>query len=80
MTRMKWSPKSPDLSPIENARGYMKTYFGKQTQYPKNKDEFWLAVQRLWNVLPSSYFEELVGSMSSRVLKVIERNGASIKY
>ena len=54
--RMKWPAQSPDLDPIENVWGYMKTHFRKQTKYPKNKDECYLQVLELCNNLPQSYF------------------------
>ncbi len=56
MKRMDWPTQSPDLNPIENEWGYMKSYFRKLPRHPKNKDECWNNVTKLWSELSLSYF------------------------
>ena len=80
VTRMKWPAQSPDLNPIENVRGHMKTYFRKQPRHHINKEDCWNNVVKLWNDLPMSYFHNLIGSMASRIQEVLEKNGGSTKY
>ena len=80
VARMKWPAQSPDLNPIENAWGHMKNYFRKQLRYPKNKEECYSSVQKLWSELPLSYIQNLVGSMAHRIQEVIDKNGGPTKY
>ena len=80
VTRMNWPAQSPDLNPIENAWGHMKNYFHKQPRYPKNKEECYGNVQKLWSELPLNYFQNLVGSMAHRIKEVNDKSGGPFKY
>ncbi len=80
VTRMDWPAQSPVLNTIENAWSYMKSYFRKQPRHPKNKDECWNNVTKLWSELSLSYFHNLIGSMATRIQEILEKNGGSTKY
>ena len=80
ITRMDWPAQSPDLNPIENVWGQMKSEFRMRRRHPKDKDECWLQIKALWDELPLSYFYKLIGSMADRITEVIAKNGGSTKY
>ena len=80
VTRMVWPPQSPDLNPIENCWGYMKSAYRKSPRFAKNKDELESMVENIWNNIPQEYFRKLIESMASRIQQVLENNGGPTKY
>ena len=80
VARMKWLPQSPDLNPIENLWGLMKTYLRKRAVHPKNPIDLFRILSNIWNTLPDSYFQKLVASMPKCIEMVCENKGGSSKY
>jgi len=80
VTRMKWPAQSPDLNPIENVWGYLKQQIRKRRTYPKNKDDLFAILSKLWDELPQEYLMDLACTMSNRVLAVEENKGRHTKY
>ncbi len=72
---MKWPPQSPDLNPIENVWGLMKTYLRKRAVNPKNPIDLFRILSNKWNTLLDSYFQKLVASMPKRIEMVRENKG-----
>ena len=80
VTRMKWPAQSPDLNPIENVWGLMKSTLRKRSVYPKSPMHLFHILRDIWNSLPDSYFNNLVASMPKRMRSVREQRGRSTKY
>ncbi len=55
---MKWSAQSPDLNPIENVWGLMKTHLRKRNVNPRNPMELFHILSTMWNSLPDDYFHK----------------------
>ena len=80
VTCMPWPSQSPDLNPIENIWGLMRSCFRKRSTYPKSPIHLFSILSEMWNSLPESLFKTLVQSMTSRLESVLVRKGRSIKY
>lgn len=72
-----WPACSPDLNPIENVWGWMKSKVYRAA--PKNMSELRKVVQEAWASIPPSMTHNLMASMPARLAKVIEGGGEYIK-
>ena len=80
VNRTVWPAQSPDLDPIENLWGIMKTRLRKRSRHPSNPKELFSILSEIWNMLPNSYFDDLVSSMPDRVKMVKKFRSGSTKY
>ena len=73
-----WPPQSPDLNPIENVWGWLKSRLrGKRF---RNSEELWEELKKLWFSTPDSYISKLYDSMSNRIKSVLILKGNPTKY
>ena len=75
---LEWSAQSPDLNPIEHLWAYMKRKLKECP--PKNIKELKATLLKIWNEIPKSVCEKLVGSFSNRIEEVIRINGGPTRY
>lgn len=75
-----WVPQSPDLNCLENAWDYLERHVRAIEPAPKDKEELFLALQRVWDAIPQSYFAGLVSSMPRRLAAVVKAKGFPTKY
>jgi transposase len=73
-------PKSPDLSPIENAFAWMASTVYRNKDSYENVQELEQSVFKAWEDMPQSYIDSLIDSMPRRMLQVIERKGDFTDY
>ncbi len=73
-------PYSPDVSPIENLWGLMSRDVDRSN--PTTKEELRAAVLKAWKARTGDQktMEGLLGGWSGRIQKLIECEGASLKY
>ncbi len=69
--RMKWPAQSPDLNPIENIWGIMRTRLRKRDVLPRSPMHLFQILSGMWNSLPDSIFGNLVASMPKRAKLVV---------
>jgi hypothetical protein len=74
-----WPSRSPDMNPIENIWGIMAKEINDRV-LPQNREELVQSIANTWHQIPREYVEEVVLSMSRRLQKVIDADGAQIKY
>ena len=77
---MEWPAQRPDLNPIENLLGTLKSKLRGKSEYPFNPVELFSTLSEVWNALPNSYFANSVASMPRRVQIVKDFKGGSTKY
>jgi transposase len=75
---LQWPPNSPDINPIENAWSLLKSRI--DIRCPKPLEELEAIASEEWSRIPSSFFENLIGSMPRRIAQVIERDGGKTDY
>jgi hypothetical protein len=73
-------PKSPDLSPIENAFAWMASTVYRNKDSYENVQELEQSVFKAWEDMPQSYIDSLIDSMPRRMLQVKERKGDFTDY
>jgi len=78
--RLPWPAQSPDLNPIENLWNELETRIRKHKPIPKNKTEFFAALQEEWYKIDESRLTRLVKSMPNRIREVIKNKGYPTKY
>ena len=72
-------PESPDLNPIENVWGSMKTYLRTECK-PKNLRELKNGILSFWRQMTVSACRKYIGHIQKVVHKVIEVNGEPSGY
>ena len=77
---MVWPAQNPESNPIENAWALLKRRLRQRTTYPTNADNLFDALCEQWNLIPDSYFSNLIHSMSTRVHLVRKSKGRSTNY
>ncbi len=73
-----WPANSPDLNPIENLWGIVKSKM-RDTR-PNNADELKAAIKETWASIPPQQCHKLITSMPRRIEAVIKAKGAPTKY
>jgi transposase len=77
-----WPPFSPDLNPIENCWNWIKDYI--EDKWGLNEDPGHMRLREYvleaWDMMPDSYWRELLDSMPARCQAVIDANGMHTKY
>lgn len=73
-----WPANSPDINPIENAWGLMKTILAGEKF--KNVEDWKKIIESIWDNFTEEYMLALVDSMPGRLEAVIKSNGKVINY
>jgi len=73
-----WPPNSPDLNPIENLWGILKTEVEKRS--PKTIDELEAVALEEWRKISPSTILKTVKTMTKRINQVLKRNGEKCDY
>ncbi len=63
-----WPARSPDLNTIENASAIVKRKLRMQSTYPTSKSGLYKRFSEIWDTLTDFHFENLIQSISTRVL------------
>ena len=75
-----WPPLSPDLNPIENLWGWLtRRVYAHGRQFCSISD-FKHTIVESWSEVTPELRKNLISSMKSRMMKVIQANGGSINY
>ncbi|GFU99657.1 transposable element Tcb2 transposase [Trichonephila clavipes] len=75
-----WTPRSPDLNPIENL-WYVWEQGVKDTHIaPTHFSELWTALANIWQVIPVERFQKFFESLSRREAAIIKARGGSTRY
>ena len=78
--RLPWPAQSPDLNLIENLWDELEKRIRTRKPIPKNKNEFFAALQTEWYKIDKSKLTQLVKSMRYRVAEAIRYKGHPTKY
>lgn len=77
---LEWPANSPDLNPIENIWGILtRAVFenGRQFKYVKDlKAE----ILKQWGLIRAKTIQNLIDSMTDRIIEVIKNNGGNTTY
>jgi len=74
----RWPAKSPDINPIENVWGILKSRVYRRC--PKNVQELEDMIFEEWDAMDSDMIGEIASSINSRLQQVIDSNGLIIDY
>ena len=77
---MVWPAQSPDLSPIEHRRGYLKRRLAEYEHPSNGIHELWERIQEKWEKIPAEECQKLIESMPRRIETVIKAKGGYTKY
>jgi transposase len=77
---MVWPPQSADLNPIEHLWHYLKKRLAEYEVPPRSIQELWERVQKEWDKIPASVYQNLIESMPRRIQAVLEAKGGYTKY
>ena len=76
---MEWPAQSPDLNPLENLWNELERQLHREVR-PRNQDQLFEILQRIWNGLDPQILANLLGSMGRRCQAVIDAGGAYTRY
>ncbi len=68
------------MNSIENAWAILKRTLRRYSTYPTSKDTLFERLSEIWDKLPDSYFDSLIGSMPNRVKSLRIAKGLSTQY
>jgi hypothetical protein len=78
---LRWPPRSPDLSPIENVWAWMKGWIEDHYDIETlNLPQLRQAVQAVWEAIPLDFLRRLAHSMPRRLRQCIENGGGRVEY
>ena len=85
---LEWPPYSPDLNPIEHLWYQLKQYVylvdkdinNARGSYEDIQERLFLALERVWQMIPEELLHDLASSMERRISAVIEAEGWYTKY
>lgn len=77
-----WPPNSPDLNPIESCWAWMRNWTSRRYGDDENPSYDILRdrVKEAWEVLPASFLQEQLATMSTRLQAVIDADGGHIPF
>lgn len=75
---MEWPPCSPDLNPIENCWGHLKSELDKRHIHGMN--QLFETASDIWNAITNEFLQNLIASMPQRCQQVIQRRGGISDY
>lgn len=78
VNRLPWPAQSPDQNPIEHVWQVLKANVA--SHHPTNLRQLVYWIRREWNALSITYAQQLVQSMSRRVLALISAKGDNTNY
>ena len=77
---MVWPANSPDLNPIEHLWDHVKRKLGEYENAPNGILELWERVEKIWEEIPESVYQNLISSMPRRVEEVLKAKGGCTRY
>ena len=77
---LKWPSRSPDLNPTENLWGILVREIYGNGKFYNTKEELKMAIETSWKNLPKDTLKCLSTSMTSRMIKLIEKKGNFLDY
>ena len=80
VTVLKWPSNSPDLNPIEHVWAYIKRRLFRYKQPPKDINQLWKRIEKIWRNIPSKLLRKLYESMPRRMRALLQSRGGAIKY
>jgi hypothetical protein len=75
-----WPAQSPDLNPIEHLWRHLKIELSKLVTAPKNEEELWNAVIKVYYDISKEVCQNLIKSMPDRIKAVLQARGRHTKY
>ncbi|TXT12784.1 hypothetical protein VHUM_01185 [Vanrija humicola] len=73
-------PNSPDLNPIEHAWAELKRLIALEQPPPHNIEELWEVAQRVWQAMPTEFFNKLIETMRLRRRDVRKNLGGATRF
>lgn len=80
ITTLDWPARSPDLNPIENVWGIIKSRINGYERRPASLEELDMAVRREWLALQPEILENLYASMPLRLAQCIRAQGFPTRF
>ena len=80
ITILPWSPKSPDMNPIEHLWNELDQCLQLCYDCPTSKDDLWNKLQKQWNNIGVEVIHKLVKSMPNKVHALLKVKGGHTKY
>ncbi|GFX51511.1 transposable element Tcb2 transposase [Trichonephila clavipes] len=75
-----WSPRSPDLNPIELLWDVLEQCMKYHHTAPTNLTELWTSLANIWQVIPVERFKKLIEYVPRRVAAVIKTREGPTRY
>lgn len=77
---LEWFGQSPDMNSFENLWNLIKKRLADLENYPKNRDELFAAVLKMWSEIPIATMYDLILSMPRRIQALNSALRGSTKY